>query len=505
VFQATETFPLFDYLRVPYHSAGERPTKAKPVARLSAVDRTGSPFVGWPGRSAAASTHWSPASKYELLGIPFFAPVVRDDSALEWLGTNGRTWTRELPVTNAAGKRVASVWSASDGSVFLPFDPAAAFVSYLTERYLTVAKPRLSQALARGTRRAYYTARPALPRWAQIALRRRLRQRQERADFPRWPFEPAVDELSNLIVGLAARVAAEPVPMIALWPKPYSWALVLTHDVETAVGYEHLATVQELENRAGYRSSWNFVPMRDYRVEPEVVARLAADGFEVGVHGLRHDGRDFGSRRLFEQRLPAMHMYARQWNAVGFRSPSTHRRWEWMQQLDFDYDSSYTDTAPYEPQPGGCCTWLPYRLGKLVELPITMPQDHTLFEILRLDDETIWVEKALELRRRAGMALMLTHPDYMLEGELLPSYRRFLDQFASDETAWKPLPKEVAAWWRRREASRLERVDGDWTVVGPACEEGAVVCRGEPDLSSADRPAAAANTAEEDTRSFENR
>ena len=27
-----------------------------------------------------------------------------------------------------------------------------------------------------------------------------------------------------------------------------------------------------------------------------------------------------------------------------------------MPRLGFDYDSSYTDTDPYEPQPGGCCT-----------------------------------------------------------------------------------------------------------------------------------------------------
>jgi hypothetical protein len=54
-----------------------------------------------------------------------------------------------------------------------------------------------------------------------------------------------------------------------------------------------------------------------------------------------------------------------------------------MASLPFEYDSSYPDTDPFEPQPGGCCSWLPYFNGPLVELPITLPQDHTLFVIPR--------------------------------------------------------------------------------------------------------------------------
>jgi hypothetical protein len=46
-----------------------------------------------------------------------------------------------------------------------------------------------------------------------------------------------------------------------------------------------------------------------------------------------------------------------------------------MPLLVFDYDSSYPDTDPYEPPPGGCCTWLPYFNEELIELPITLAQD----------------------------------------------------------------------------------------------------------------------------------
>jgi hypothetical protein len=246
--------------------------------------------------------------------------------------------------------------------------------------------------------------------------------------------------------------------------------------------------VCELEENIGFRSSWNLVPERDYEVDELLLSTLNRRGFEVGVHGLHHDGRDFDTRRHVGQRLPAFHEYARRWRAVGFRSPSTHRRWEWMQLLDFDYDSSYTDTAPYEPQAGGCCSWLPYLIGDLVELPITLPQDHTLFELLGQQDESVWVEKTELLRGRGGMALMVTHPDYMIDPHVLSSYRRFLEHFAHDDGSWKPLPREVASWWRRRAASRLERIDDEWTIVGPAATDGAVVYRGN--VSAADHDTA---------------
>ena len=199
---------------------------------------------------------------------------------------------------------------------------------------------------------------------------------------------------------------------------------MLTHDVETARGRDTIDDVRTLELQYGYRSSWNLVPER-YAVTDDLVRGLLESGFEVGVHGLRHDGRDLESRRTLERRLPVMRRWADRWGAVGFRAPATHRVWEWMPLLGFDYDSSYPDTDPYEPIAGGCCSWLPFFNETLVELPITLPQDHTLFVVLGRGDE-LWHEKTEFLRERGGMALLITHPDYLVEEEHLNAYRRFL-------------------------------------------------------------------------------
>ena len=241
---------------------------------------------------------------------------------------------------------------------------------------------------------------------------------------------------------------------------------MLTHDVETAVGAANIGLLRGIETERGFRSSWNFVPHR-YDVADELVQDLTEDGFEIGVHGLKHDGRDLESLPTLERRLPEIRRYAERWHATGFRSPATHRRWEWMPLLGFDYDSSYPDTDPYEPQAGGCCSWLPFTNGDLVELPIMLPQDYTLFTILRVEDERPWLDKATFLRDRGGMALMITHPDYMLEQRYLDVYARLLDELGNDETLWRALPRDVSAWWRRRAESSVRRNGSGWVVPRP--------------------------------------
>ena len=357
------------------------------------------------------------------------------------------------------------------GAAELPVPPDEEVLRLRSEAYRDGREQR------RALLRAYYLLRPLLPRQAQIALRRAFRRVQERASFPAWPVEPVLhDRIDRSLALLAAR--SGPVPTIAPWPDGREWALVLTHDVETAAGYASIPLLRSLESELGYRSSWNLVPRR-YAVADAVVEELTGTGFEVGLHGLKHDGRDLDPR-TFRRRLPEMRDWARRWGAAGFRAPATHRDWDLLPLLGLEYDSSYPDTDPYEPIPGGCCTWLPFFNGELVELPITLVQDHTLFVLLGEADERLWVEKADYLRGRGGMALLITHPDYMLGEARVGAYRRLLERYADDETCWRALPREIAAWWRRRAASRLVPDGSGWRIEGPAAGEGRIAYAGTP-------------------------
>ena len=85
-----------------------------------------------------------------------------------------------------------------------------------------------------------------------------------------------------------------------------------------------------------------------------------------------------------------------------------------------------------------------------------------------------WSDKARYIRGRNGMALMLTHPDYLATSELAGRYSDMLTEVADDETAWRALPGEVSDWWRRRAASRIEGEHGGWRIVGHAAADGVV-------------------------------
>jgi hypothetical protein len=383
------------------------------------------------------------------------------------LSEHGGGWKRFGTVAQIGGHALGSIWRREDGSVFLPFDPDEAHLALLSERYHAPLAGSLKRDWRRTALRGYYRARGLMPRPVWIWLRRRYAPIQARATFPRWPIEPSLHDFLDFLHSLVQSIADEPVPSISPWPDGKQWALVLTHDVETQRGVAALDPVLALERSLGVRSCWNFAPRR-YKVTLDQIESLLASGCEVGVHGLYHDGRDLDPDTLPE-RLPAMREAAESWRATGFRAPATRRDWATMPMLGFDYDSSYPDTDPFEPQAGGCCAWLPFFNRSTLELPITMPQDHTLFVILRKRDEQTWVRKAEFLRSRGGMVLLDTHPDYLTDPVIFKSYSRLLERFAPDPDAWLALPGEVNTWWRRRAESSLVRTADGWTITGPAC------------------------------------
>jgi peptidoglycan/xylan/chitin deacetylase (PgdA/CDA1 family) len=468
MFESSGAFALFDYFRVPYTRVDHEPV-VRDLAWLSALGRSAT--LSWPRESALSSR---PPTSYFLGSLQLFGRVASDEEVRGWLRRHGGSWHPVEDVCDQQGVVVGAVWRNGDGSTVLPFDPSEAIRNFWHERYLEYARRAALSQLAGLGRRAYYRARPLLPRSLQMSIRRSFSRVQSKVRFPRWPVETTLHDFYDFLFKLVVGVADAPVPYIGVWPREWSWSFVLTHDVEAQIGYDKLPELLRIEVDFGYRSSWNFVPQNRYVVDDRLVETLREQGFEVGVHGFNHDGRDLSSLATLKRRLPAIRAYADRWQAKGFRSPGTLRSAALMPLLGFDYDSSYTDTAPFEPQAGGCCTWLPYMIKDLVELPITLTQDHTLFDLLGHRDETMWIEKARFLRERGGMALVLTHSDYVGNPYLLSSYERLLDEFADDSTAWKALPREISDWWRRRAASSLDEVDGQWTVVGPAEREARV-------------------------------
>jgi peptidoglycan/xylan/chitin deacetylase (PgdA/CDA1 family) len=358
---------------------------------------------------------------------------------------------------------------------------------YLEERY-AASSSRRSPAMG-----AYYALKPLLPRRFQIALRRLYARRQMRTAFPRWPVEPVLVELRRAELRDALhRRSLERMPLVASWPRGRGFAAILTHDVEGPAGVANVRRVLEIERRHGFVSSWNFVA-EWYPIDDGLFDELRASGCEVGLHGVKHDCRLFESRQTFETELPKIRRYLTEWGAVGFRSPATHRVADWMDELGALYDSSFPDTDPFEPQGGGCCSILPFFLGETVELPITLVQDHTLWEILREKNIDLWTRKSDWVIANGGLINLITHPDYLDTPARLRMYEEFLVYLKSQPGGWHALPRDVAAWWRRRSSLSCEFEGDEARIVGGGAEEAAIAWASWRDGELVVEPARAAD------------
>ncbi len=290
----------------------------------------------------------------------------------------------------------------------------------------------------------FYFLKPIIPRYFQIRLRRIVIIRKCKRYADMWPILKKSGELPQEWCG---------------WPNAKQFALVLTHDVDTPKGHEQCLHLMNLEKQLGFRSSFNFVPER-YSVSAELRHRLTNNGFEVGVHGLKHDGKLYRSRKIFRERAVRINHYLQEWGAVGFRSPSMHHNLEWIHDLDIEYDASTFDTDPFEPQSDGVGTIFPFFVKEnliqkvYAELPYTLPQDFTLFILMRETTIDIWKRKLAWIAEHGGMALLNTHPDYMsfdgrklgLEEYPVEYYAEFLQyvKFKYEGLYWHALPTDVA-------------------------------------------------------------
>jgi hypothetical protein len=255
------------------------------------------------------------------------------------------------------------------------------------------------------------------------------------------------------------------------WPREKKFALVLTHDVDTHRGAKWCRKMLEMEWELGFRSGVFFVAER-YPIPDDLRDYITSHDCEVGIHGLKHDGRLYSSDAEFQARAVRIRQYLKQWKAVGFRSPAMHHRLDWLGTLGAEYDCSTFDVDPFEPQPDGMKTIFPFWVAGTgdhsgyVELPYTIPQDFTVFILLRQRNIDLWTRKLDWIAKRGGMALLITHPDYMdFEGgkssgcPVYPAsyYTNFLEYIRKKYAGqfWNVLPRDIACFWKQFRERRI--------------------------------------------------
>ena len=251
------------------------------------------------------------------------------------------------------------------------------------------------------------------------------------------------------------------------WPEGKKFAFVITHDVEGPEGVSKCPSLMQMERELGFRSSFNFIPEGNYSVSDELRENLNENGFEIGVHDLRHDGFLYRSREHFRANAERINDYLKKWDAVGFRSGFMLHKLDWLHDLNILYDASTFDTDPFEPQPDGFRTIFPFHVkapgntrgSGYIELPYTLPQDSTLFLLLKEKTPEIWKRKLDWIAEHGGLALVNIHPDYMdFAGNDFSSFcypadlvRELMSYVAETHKGafWNPLPRELALWYQQ--------------------------------------------------------
>jgi hypothetical protein len=363
--------------------------------------------------------------------------------------------------------------------VGLPFDLSEVAANLRQERYQRNGYNILDRLTSGPVAQSvYYFVRPML----QVGVRKHLQKIRlsgwERIAFPKWPVDVSVDVLMRRALGLAIeRSAMSAVPFVWFWPDGADCALMMTHDVEGPSGHDFCNRVMDLDDAYGLKSAFQLIPQGHEVAWQAVASRVRSRGFEANLHDLNHDGYLFSSRAEFLERAKEINRYAREFQCDGFRSGAMYREQRWYDAFEFSYDMSVPNVAHLEPQRGGCCTVMPYFVGKILELPLTTIQDYSIFHILGDYSTKLWRHQIGAIKAQNGLMTFLTHPDYLTEPAALKVYTELLDylkRLRAESKVWAALPGEVNRWWRNRQQMTVVREGERWRVQGPGAARATV-------------------------------
>jgi hypothetical protein len=362
--------------------------------------------------------------------------------------------------------------------IYLPFDPSQIIENLRHERY-AVSQFNGTGQIANNSivRRIYYLLRENLP--IPISVRRQIHKiyfsNWRELCFPAWPVDCTVDNLHEELLKLSMQAqGVQRMPFIWFWPDGAPSCLVMTHDVETSAGRDFSSRLMDLDQSYGIKASFQVVPEGRYQVPDEYVNEIRGRGFEFNIHDLSHDGSLFRQREEFLRRTTKINEYVRRYQTRGFRSGAMYRNQDWYDAFEFSYDMSVPCVGHLEPQRGGCCTVMPYFVGKILEIPLTAVQDYSLFHVLNDYSIDLWKEQFALIKQKHGLMSFIVHPDYVFESRALKVYETLLEylrDLVTQESVWMTLPGEVDRWWRARSQMKLVQHGNDWVVHGPEKEK----------------------------------
>ncbi len=293
-----------------------------------------------------------------------------------------------------------------------------------------------------------------------------------------------VECLRTVFLASIVTVSKTRIPRIGFWKKGKKFALAVTHDVETRRGLlDGSQQLLRVEEDLQVRSTWNVVTNR-YQLTRQNLSPLAKAG-EIGAHDTDHDGRliflpvDARIRRLKSCRETLEKLTGTK--VKGFRAPLLQHDKGLVAAVGkagYQFDSSVPSwelLSPTSLRSHGLGTVFPLDIEGVVEMPVSLPQDHQLLRVRGLapaeaGDTLIRVSRWV--RELGGLCTLLIHPDYDFGMEDHGTeYSRILRSFRDDSYCEILTLGEAADWWSLRSSAQLENSNGSLKVRSPASDE----------------------------------
>lgn len=307
-----------------------------------------------------------------------------------------------------------------------------------------------------------------------FSLTRSLFAKASRPAFPILPKDLSVDLwyfFVQALIGRYSRIKEEPLP---LWPNGKRYAVILNHDVDTEWGFKNDQGIQafrEIEEKKGFRSAWMVVGNLA-AMGRSCLRDLLASGHEIGFHGPDHGhALAYLPEEEIRERLSRASSFLKDFNCLGFRSPSYHRTATLYRALEplIRYDMSMHDTFENVNSPApsleGCSTCFPFRIEgtEILEIPTTVTEDFVLEMKGRSPAHCLECQLGLieKIKQRQGVVNLLTHPEPRLsaQSEWIQNYDNLLSKVAKEPFAWVALPRDLYHWWDQRERQIKQQWD----------------------------------------------
>ena len=252
-----------------------------------------------------------------------------------------------------------------------------------------------------------------------------------------------------------------------------------------------------------------FIPAVVLSRHPKLIAEIALDGAEIGVHGYVHnDYRTLSKDEQYKQTKQAILLFKdKKIPYQGFRNPYlgwTEESLTVYAALGFSYESNVAvlhdviDLNAFSPllrsgytkslklfQAAPCSIYRlrPHFEGALLRIPTSIPDDEMLFDRLRITDPLevghIWSRVMQRVYDRGGLYTLNFHPE---RGVLCKPALETLLSYARSRLhpVWVAHIGDVAQWWKERSAFRLcitSLGSGRWQVEATCTARAALLAR----------------------------